>query len=367
MPRNFKVAIVGRTGHGDYGHAVDVAWLEVPNAQVVAVADDDKAGLGEAARRLKVDKSFTSYEQMLDEVKPDIVSICQRWVDQHAAMILAAVERGIHVYMEKPFVRNLQEADQVVEACERKHVKLAIAHPTHYSPKLATIRRLIAEGKIGTVLEYRARGKEDGRGGAEDMWVLGSHMFDVIRVLGGHPSWCFARVSQKGQPITKADVVDGNEGLGPLAGDGIDAMFGMPDGSTAYFSSHRNMQGKPPRYSLRICGSGGIIEILEATLPASKILIDSSWSPGRSGAKWQDLSSAGIDRPEPLKGTQYESRHLLAIADFLQAIEEDRQPQCGVYDARGITEMILAVFESQRIGGPVTLPLENRVHPLTML
>ena len=45
MARTYRVGIVGRTGRGNYGHALDTAWLAVPQTKIVAVADDDKAGL----------------------------------------------------------------------------------------------------------------------------------------------------------------------------------------------------------------------------------------------------------------------------------------------------------------------------------
>ena len=102
-------------------------------------------------------------------------------------------------------------------------------------------------------------------------------------------------------------------------------------------------------------------------MPEVKYLGDPSWSPGRSGAKWQNVSSAGIDAPEPRTEKRYSARHRLAIEDLLKAIEEKRQPKGNVYEARGAVEMIAAVFESHRLGRPVKLPLENRQNPLTML
>ena len=367
MQKRYRVAVIGRSKHGGYGHALDRAWLAVPTTEIVAVADDDKTGLVAAARRLKVNQTFSDYREMLDKVKADIVAVCPRWIDRHRDMAVAACQRGMNVYMEKPFCRTLADADDVIEACERHHVKLAVAHPTHYSPKIEAIRRLITDGQLGRVLEYRGRGKEDHRGGGEDLWVLGTHVMDMIRTIGGHPKWCFARVMEGGKPITKRDVVDGNEGIGPLAGDSVHAKYGMPDGSTAYFNSVRNAAGRPSRYGLQIFGSKGVIELLEGTLPSVKYLGDASWSPGRSGAKWQDVSSAGIGEPEPLQNETYGARHTLAILDLIDAIEKDRQPLSGMYAARDATEMIVAAFESQRVGRPVTMPLKNRRNPLSML
>ena len=122
-------------------------------------------------------------------------------------------------------------------------------------------------------------------------------------------------------------------------------MYGMADSSTAYFASRLNVRGDPWRFALQIFGSRGIIEIQEGILPPVKYLADPSWCPGRSGARWQDVSSAGIGRPEPLAGPEYKARHYFQIRDLLQAIEANRQPICSVYEARAVTEMIAAVFD----------------------
>lgn len=364
----FRIGVIGRTGHGDYGHGLDVVWKDVPDAEVVAVADDDRTGLMKAAERLGGVPAFADYRAMLDEVKPDVVAICPRWIDRHAEIATAAAERGIHAFMEKPFVRTLEEADAVISAGERTHAKLALAHPTRYSPLIETIRSLIKGGEIGTVLEFRGRGKEDARGGGEDLWVLGSHVFDMVLSIGGAPTSCFATVMANGKPVTKADVREGNEGLGLIAGDAVSASFGMPDGSTFYFASRRNAAGAPPRYGLQIFGSRGVIELVEGTLPEVHILRDPSWSPGRSGKAWERVTSAGIGKPEPLADDPILKVRLLpAVRDLLDAIGANRQPQCSAYVGQTIVEMTAAIYESHRLGRPVPLPLENRVNPLTLL
>jgi predicted dehydrogenase len=146
VAKKYRVAVIGRTGRGDYGHALDEAWLKFASIEIVAVADDDKMGLAAAKKRLGVDRGFADYIEMLDETKPDIVCICQRWVDQHRDMAMAAAERGINVYMEKPFCRSLAEADEIIDACERAHVKLAVGHPTGYGPKVDRLKKLIKAG-----------------------------------------------------------------------------------------------------------------------------------------------------------------------------------------------------------------------------
>jgi predicted dehydrogenase len=113
------------------------------------VADADEAGLAAAMKRLHVGKGYADYRQMLDEAKPDIVAVAPRWIDQHRDMVVAAAQRGMHVYMEKPFCRTLDEADEIVAACEKHRVKLAIAHQTRYSPRLHVVRRCWRKARSG--------------------------------------------------------------------------------------------------------------------------------------------------------------------------------------------------------------------------
>jgi predicted dehydrogenase len=216
------------------------------------------------------------------------------------------------------------------------------------------------------VLEIRGRGKEDSRGGGEDLWVLGTHVFDLMRYFAGDAEWCFAQVTQSGRPVTRADVREGNEGLGPLAGDGVDAMFRLK-GSTAYFASHGGRAGNPSRYGVVIHGSKGILEVGTGYLPRAKILLDASWSPGQTGTAWADVSSKGVGEPEPLEDLGIHGGNVLIARDLIRSMEEDRQPLGSIYEARAATEMIAAVFESHRQGRPVKLPLENRGNALVLL
>jgi predicted dehydrogenase len=366
MPAKYRVGVIGHTGRGDYGHGLDTVWLRLPEVEIVGVADADEEGRTAAAKRLGTRQAYADYHKLLDEAKPDIVSICPRWLDQHCEMVLAAAERGIHVYMEKPMCRTLEEADRMVAACVEHGIKLALAHQTRYSPKVRAIRDLIQEGKIGRILELRGRGKEDHRGGGEDLWVLGSHVMNLMHTFGGEPSWCFASIEQVGTPATmKVDIKEGNEGIGPLAGDTVRAMYGMPDGVTAYFGSHRDAAGNPSRFGLQIFGSQGVIEVLTGYLPAAHLLTDPSWSPGRSGTMWVPISSDGAGKPEPLSGDN-DTGNEVACRDLIDAIEEDRLPECNVLEGKMTVEMIAAVFESHRLERPVKIPLESRKNPLSL-
>lgn len=368
MAKKYRVGIIGATGRGDYGHAVDTAFRKLDNVELVAVVDANEAGRAAAQKRAGVATAYASYKDMLAKEKLDLVAICPRWLDQHHDMLIAAAEAGCHVYTEKPFCRTLKECDAVVNALDMRHLKLGIAHISQHSPVLAAVLKVIADGTIGDLLEVRGRGKEDARGGGEDLWVLGSHVFGLMRsVAGGNATSCYATVAVQGRPVVRADVRDGAEGIGPLAGDHVQATYTFPMGVQGYFASRKGAAGKLTRFAVQIFGSKGVIELESGYLVKAALLRDGGWSPARSGAKWEPITSAGIDKPEPRRDGTYEGGHVAAITDLIEAIENDRETKCSARDATAIVEMIAAVFESHRLGRPTELPLKTRVNPLTLL
>jgi len=363
----YKVAVIGRTGKGNYGHGLDVVWNDIDQAQVAAVADVDAKGRTAAAKRLKAPRAYADYRDMLEKERPQIVSVAARWLDCHRDMVLACAEFGCHVFLEKPMCQTLEQADEMIAALEERNLKLAIAHQTRYSPSLRHVQRAIADGVLGDIVELRGRGKEDRRGGGEDLMVLGTHVMDLMRLFAGDPQWCFARVSDGGKPVTRHEVRDGAEGIGPLAGDEIHATYRFSGTTMGYFSTHRARDGAARRFGLQLFGTKGILTMTTGVLPEIWLVEDPSWQPGRSGARWKRITSAGIDKPETLTDHGHALGNRLIALDLIRAIETDTQPKGGMYDGRAALEMILAVYESHRLGAPVDLPLKNREHPLSLL
>ena len=362
-----KVAIIGHTGKGNYGHGLDAVWKQFPELEVVAVADPDEAGRTAALKRTGAKRPYADYRQMLEKERPQIVAVCPRWIDQHREMVLACAEFGCHMFMEKPFCRTMAEADEMIKACEMRHLKLGVAHIARYSPQLAVAKQLIRSGEIGDVLEIRGRGKEDARGGSEDLWVLGSHTLDIMRAFGGEVESCFATLHEKGERVTREHVKAGSEGLGALAGDRVEATYRFKNGIVGFFSSQRGAGGSPTRFGVRILGSKGLIDIPSGYGRPYGLLKDPLWGSAKTAAKWQSINSTGVDQPETITATDYEGALPAAVRDLLEAIEKDRQPTCSLRDAAACVEMILAVFDSHRVGKPVTFPLENKQNALGML
>lgn len=368
-PKTWSVGVIGHTGRGNFGHGLDTVWLNLPETQIVGVADADANGLEKAKQKLKVDSGFADFHKMLADLKPDLVAVCPRHADQHHAMTLAAIEAGAKgVYVEKPFVRTPAEADELVAACAKTGAKIAIAHRNRYHPGLAAIDKIIADGGIGKVLEIRGRGKGDRRGGGEDLWVLGSHTLNLVHYFGGKPLSCTGVLKKDGKLVTKADVVEGAEGLGKLAGNELHARYELESGLTAYFDSVADDGTKGAGFGLIIVGSEGMINIQCDRKPLAHLIPGNPFQPSDKPQPVPISSGgAGVDEPDPDTIAKVHN-HVLPCRDLINAIEEDRDPLCSVHDGLLTVEMICAVFDSHRqAGAPVSFPLEQRENGLGLM
>jgi predicted dehydrogenase len=365
MAEQMRVAVIGSSSAGGWGHEIDQLFINLPGVRVVAAADDTEDGLAAALKRHGLGNSagFGDWQQMLAAVKADIVAICSRHIDRHAEMALAATAAGARgIFMEKPFVRTLAEADAVVAACTKTDTKLGLALVNRHCPTIAAVSGLIADGKIGQLLELRARGKEDHRGGGEDLWVLGPHVLDLMTHFGGAPQWCTATVTSKGQPIKAGDLAPGPEGLPPIAGDAITASFGLAEGSTGYFASVREAGLKQPNFGLTLLGTKGEIHIRPDHVPQAYFRAAPAWRMNRP-YPWTpigpeglapDLSEEGVDR-----GAERASWGQRAVADLLDAIESDREPETGMFAGLALTEMNAAIYAASLTACRVEWPLDR--------
>ena len=275
-----KVAVLGHTGRGNFGHGLDTMWLDLPGVSWVAVSDADSGGLNQVKAERPELAAFSSYEDLLTEIRPDVVAVSPRHVDQHHAMCLAAIHAGAKgLYVEKPFCRTPKEADEIIAACQQKHVRLAVAHRNRYHPALPVLKQALENGLIGQWLEIRARGKEDHRGGAQDLWVLGSHVINVATYLGGHASSVQGQLYQDGRICDTDDLREGDEGLGLLAGNEIHARWTLDHGLPLFFDSTAGHAKKGGGFGLQCIGTEGVVDLQMDKEPMIHVRLSSPFNP----------------------------------------------------------------------------------------
>jgi predicted dehydrogenase len=360
VSKKYRAAAIGSTGHGDFGHGLDLALVNLPGVEFVAIADGDPNGLKEAGRRCGVERLYSDYRQMLEAEDIDLVSICMRHAEPHEEVVVHCAKAGKHIYCEKPLATDLARFDRMLAACDEGKVKLAVALPNRASPAIRHAQKLIRDGRLGRLLSLRAQGKCDHRGGGEDLMVLGYHNLDLMCHFAGQPKWAFAQIMEGERDATKDDARPGNEANGSVAGDCVAAMFGFDNQAHGYFQSHRNLKAGNDRFSLEVHGSEGVIAARSLT---DVVLFQGpSFNPAKPH-EWKPIQVPDWDALP----NKYHWCHQWLLLDLLAAVEEEREPLTGIRNTRWAQEMIQGVYVSHLSRSRVTLPLAEaqRSHPLS--
>lgn len=355
----YRAAIVGHTRQGDFGHGLDVLFNRRENIEVVGVADPDAEGRAKAKERCRARSEYADYRELFQKERPQLVSVAMRWTEQHHAICRAALEIGAHLFVEKPFTTTLAEADDLLDLAKRKNLKIAVAHQMRLAPGILALKSRLGEGLIGDLLQIRAHGKQDARAGGEDMLVLGTHLFDLMRLLAGDPLWCTAHILQKGREVTIADARDATEKIGRVLGDEIEAQFAFPNGVHGTFTSRGRNRESGGHWGIELIGSKGVARILAVIGPRVFVRQAPAWSDAGAKIEWQPLDPAQAGAKEP--SSRGNAR---LVDDWLAAIESNREPASSGFTARNAIEMAMAVYQAGLSRGRVSFPLKQREHPL---
>ena len=148
-----NIALIGCWGRGTAHHDM----LEKEN--VVALCDVNTRALDAAGQKFPQAKKYTDWRKALDQKDIDAVVCCTP--DHHHAFIsIWAMNRGYHVFGEKPLANTVEEARLVRETYLRNKDKLATQCGTqrHFDPNFDNIAALIKEGAIGDLQDVHAWG-----------------------------------------------------------------------------------------------------------------------------------------------------------------------------------------------------------------
>src|SRR5919199_831322 len=145
-----NVAFVGVGGRG----RDDLAGVAKEGENVYALCDVDlksaEASFGAYPRA----KKYRDWREMLDREGKSIDAVVVATPDHsHAAVAIAAMRAGKHVYCEKPLTRTLAEAQALMDQARRSRVATQMGNQGHAGDGTRTIRELIESGAIGTVRE----------------------------------------------------------------------------------------------------------------------------------------------------------------------------------------------------------------------
>ena len=361
---------VGMVGHAFMGRAHSQAWRSVgpffgpPVTPVMAAlagrsADRTRA----AAASLGWAAVETDWKELLRRDDVQLVDICTPG-DSHAEIAVAALEAGKHVLCEKPLANSVAEAEAMVAAADRareRGIRSMVGFNYRRVPAVTLARKLVDEGRLGTVRHIRAQYLQDwladpeapftwrldrDRAGSGALGDIGAHIVDTAQFITGQS---LVGVSALMDTFVRERPVPGG-GTAPVTVDDAALFLGRTDGGAlATFEATRFATGRKNSLRIEVSGSAGALAFdLES--------LNELWFHDGT----EDDATAGFRRivvtepVHPYAGRWWPPGHLLGyehtfthqMADLLTAIADGTDPRPSFADGLQVQRVLAAVADS---------------------
>jgi predicted dehydrogenase len=135
--RTLRAAVIGA---GRLGRHHAAKYAESPDLELVAVADLSEPSARDVAARFGC-RAARDFRDVLDGV--DLVSVAVP-TERHLEVARACLEAGVHVLVEKPIARTVEEADDLIAAAAARGLRLAVGHVERYNPAFVALRQALA-------------------------------------------------------------------------------------------------------------------------------------------------------------------------------------------------------------------------------
>lgn len=177
-----RVAVIG-TGNMGKNHVRN--YFLLPEAELVGIADVDPTAKS-LADKYKTD-FFTNYKTMLDETKPDAVSVVVP-TPFHLEVASEVMNRGINCLLEKPIASSVREADELIACAEKNKVIFTVGHIERFNPVIRKLKEIIDDKDIGDITSVvckRVGGFPENEPKTDVIIDLAVHDIDIVSYLLG--------------------------------------------------------------------------------------------------------------------------------------------------------------------------------------
>ncbi|MFJ9584376.1 Gfo/Idh/MocA family protein [Streptomyces acidicola] len=372
---------VGMVGYAFMGAAHSQGWrtvgrvFDLPSRPVLAaICGRDATAVRSAADRHGWAAAETDWRALIERDDVDVVDICTPG-DSHAEIALAALAAGKHVLCEKPLANTVAEAEAMAEAAEAAYERGQLAmvgFNYRRVPATALARRMVAEGRIGTLrhvrvtylqdwlvdpefpLTWRLRKESAGSGSLGD---LGAHIVDLAQYLAGErlagvSALTETFVRERPLPVgaTSGLAAVSSAGTGPVTVDDAALFTGrFASGALASFEATRYATGRKNALRIELNGERGSLAFDLERL--NELAYHDGTEPGEH-AGFRRILVTEPDHPyldawwPPGHGLGYEHSFIHQARDLVHAIAEGRSPEPSFADGLQVQRVLAAVEES---------------------
>jgi predicted dehydrogenase len=372
---------VGMVGYAFMGAAHSQGWrtagrvFDLPLRPVLAaVCGRDAAAVRGAADRLGWAATETDWRELIARDDVDLVDICTPG-DSHAKIAIAALEAGKHVVCEKPLANTVAEAEAMAEAAARTADRGRIAmvgFNYRRLPAAAQARRMVADGRIGTLRHVRAVYLQDwltdpdfpltwrldkDRAGSGALGDLGAHIVDLAQYLAGEQlagvsALTETFVRERPEPDGAAGGLSGTAGSarGQVTVDDAAVFTGrFASGALASFEATRFAAGRKNALRIELNGSRGSLAFDLERL--NELSFHDHTEPAAT-AGFRRILVTEPDHPyldawwPPGHGLGYEHTFVHQARDLVHAIASGTPPKPSFADGLRVQRVLAAVEES---------------------
>lgn len=345
VTKEMRFAIIG-CGRIAPKHAESI--VAIPEAELVAVCDivPEKA---QAFADKYGAEPYTDYHEMLKRPDIDVVTIATS-SGLHAEIGIAAAQAGKHVMVEKPMAMTLKSADELIAACQKAKVKLAVIHQNRFNKSIKLMRQALEAGRFGKLTHGQAtvrwnrnddyyaqapwRGTKLQDGGV--LMNQSIHNIDLLQWMFGPVESVFGYTATNLRKIEMEDVGA--------------AVIKFKSGAIGLIEAASTIYPKNIEETLNVFGETG--SVMVGGIAVNRI---ETWEfPESEEEKKQIFASQESDPP-----TVYGFGHREIIMDMIQAIQEDRTPAIPGEEGRKALEIILAIYKCQETKEPIVFPLSE--------
>lgn len=337
---------VGVIGCGSMARNHTFGYLASGHYEISALADHSEDAMKEFDERFAEwhdykPKHFMDARKMLDEIRPDVVSVAV-WHKGHAPMTAAAAARKPKaIICEKPMAEDMGHAAEMQVACQRNGVKLIVGHQRRFLPAYTLAREMVLQGEIGDVHLISSLG---GAG----LPNYSTHQTDMYRYLLGDDDceWVMGNVERLTDQLERTTRIE-DRAIGVFQFKGGPRATILSDMTPSYY------QGA------HIYGSDGMIQITTEDLWLLNAKTGGSWQHHAPDGRFFKHGEPGLEWKEGGAGQAAE------LAEWISGERgTHRNESENGYKA---LEMIHAVYESARLHERVVMPLKTRVNPLDVM
>jgi predicted dehydrogenase len=323
-------------------------------AALVAVCDVEEGRAQKLAADFAPDAGvYTRLDDLLADPRVEVVNIVTP-NHLHTDAVLASAAAGKHVLCEKPPAMSLADTDRMIEACRRAGRKLGIFVQSRLREPIQQMKHALDAGRFGRVLRADAVMKwhrsteyyhsdawrSDRRSGAGVTIQHGFHYLDLLQYLVG-PA---AEVEARMENLAHRDV---------RLEDTLDARIRFASGPIGTVAASTALWPGSD-VQIEIYGERGAAVMRGAAFSLWRFQDERPDDEAIRRAGDANQATAGSS-PTALASIE----HQRIIDDCVDAIREGREVVIPCTSVRPTLEMALAMYQSDRLGRPVTLPLDN--------